>query len=116
MAFSHPFYNEQFTSRFNNGVRLISNCPLCQTIYRPASTRVLVTREDAHLVHLKCSQCGCGIVALVVNNLLGISSVGLLTDLTPEDVLKFRHTDSVSADDVIELHTWLESGRSIPQE
>lgn len=116
MAHTHPFNTGQFLSRFNSGARLISNCPLCQSIYQPASTRVLVAREDAHLVHLECGQCGCGIVALVINNLMGVSSVGLLTDLTPEDVLKFRHTDSVSADDVIELHTWLESGRSLPKE
>ncbi len=116
MAHTHPNFNGQFLSRFNSGTRLISNCPLCQSIYQPASTRVLIAREDAHLVHIKCGQCDCAIVAVIVNNLMGISSIGLLTDLTPEDVLKFRSTDSVSADDVIELHRWLATGRSVFQE
>jgi hypothetical protein len=69
--------------------------------------RVLAESEGAHLVHLECEACGSAVVAVIMNNALGLSTVGLLTDLTPEDVLKFRSNGTVSADEVLELHGWL---------
>lgn len=74
--------------------------------------KILEERDDAHLMHVECRKCGSSIVALVLAGGLGISSVGLITDLTSEDVLKFKNTRDVRSDDVIELHEILERGAS----
>lgn len=68
---------------------------------------MLAESEGAHLVHLECETCGSAVVAVVMNNVLGLSTVGLLTDLTPEDVLKFRAAGTISTDDVLDLHGWI---------
>ncbi|MFA6271874.1 MAG: hypothetical protein WC693_02055 [Patescibacteria group bacterium] len=93
------------------GIKLISYCPLCNTQYNPLSARILDEREDAHLVHIKCKSCNSSIVALVLNGAIGISSVGLITDLTSDDVLKFKDGDEVTSNDVLDLHLELSSGQ-----
>lgn len=89
------------------GIKLISYCPLCSTQYNPLAARVLDEREDAHLVHIKCKSCNSSIVALVLNGAIGISSVGLVTDLTSEDVLKFKDANEITSNDVLDLHSEL---------
>ena len=41
---------------------------------------------------------------------MGVSSVGLVTDLTYDDVLKFRASRRISVDDVLSVHEELEIG------
>lgn len=94
----------------NEGLRLISYCPLCNTHYNPMSAKVIEEQEDAHLIHIECRKCSSSIVALVLTGGLGISSVGLVTDLTSDDVLRFKNAQSVSTDDVIDLFERVTSG------
>lgn len=98
----------------NEGLKLISYCPLCNMQYNPLSAKILDERDDAHLVHVECRRCGSLIVALVLTGGIGISSVGLVTDLTSEDVLKFKEVGSMQMDDVIELHLALEEDELLP--
>lgn len=97
----------------SEGLKLIAHCPLCNTQYNPMMAKILEEREDAHLMHVECRKCGSSIVALVLAGGLGVSSVGLITDLTSEDVVKFKNTRDVRSDDVIELHAILEREANI---
>ncbi len=84
---------------------MISFCPLCETNYNPMEARVLGEREDGHLLHIRCKKCWNSILALVLVSNAGVSSVGLITDLTYDDVRKFSSREtSVSTDDVIAVH------------
>ncbi|MBU0706904.1 hypothetical protein KKG41_00855 [Patescibacteria group bacterium] len=91
----------------NEGIRLISYCPLCNTQYNPLSAKVLEEKDDAHLVHINCKKCNSSIVALILSSALGVSSVGLLTDLSGEDALRFKKSSRVNDDDVINLYSLL---------
>ena len=87
---------------------MISYCPLCETNYNPMEARVLGEKEDGHLLHIRCKKCWNSILALVMVSNVGVSSVGLITDLTFEDVQKFSaHQADVTVDDVIEVHRLL---------
>ena len=44
-------------------------------------------------------------------NQTGVSSVGLITDLTFEDVVRFRHKSKITVDDVILTHQFLAAGQ-----
>ena len=92
---------------------MISYCPLCETSYNPMEARVLGEKEDGHLLHIRCKKCWNSILALVLVSNVGVSSVGLVTDLTYEDVVKFREapTEGVTLDDVISVHQLLEEER-----
>ena len=99
----------------SEGLRFISYCPLCEASYNPLRARVLEERDDAHLVHIQCARCGSSIVALIMNSGLGLTSVGLVTDLTGDDVLRFKDEISLTGDDVLDVHQVLfpESAASV---
>jgi hypothetical protein len=88
-------------------LKLITYCPLCEAAYSPLRARVLEERADAHLLHIQCANCGSAIVATVMNSGLGLTSIGLITDLTGDDVLRFKDEQSVTTDDVLNVHNLL---------
>ncbi|MEK7665842.1 MAG: hypothetical protein AAB337_03120 [Patescibacteria group bacterium] len=91
-------------------MRLISYCPLCQSEFHPMEAQLLGERGERHLVHVRCVHCHNAILALVLVTKVGVSSVGLVTDLTYDDVLKFRASRRISVDDVLSVHEELEIG------
>ncbi|MFH1171660.1 MAG: hypothetical protein V1778_03935 [bacterium] len=88
----------------SESLRLVSYCPMCSTHYNPLTAEILEEREDAHLIHIECRKCGSSIVGLVLTGGLGISSVSLVTDLTGEEVLRFRKSEAIESDDVLAAH------------
>ncbi|MBI2475484.1 hypothetical protein HYV69_03615 [Candidatus Uhrbacteria bacterium] len=100
------------SEQWNEGLRLISFCPVCETRYKPSETKTLNEDDQTRLLHVQCSKCKHSVLALVLINKVGASSIGLLTDLVFDDVLKFRANRRVTVNDVIEIHTSLEAGIS----
>jgi len=93
---------------FDEGVKLISYCPLCESSYNPREAKVLGEKDDSHLLHIQCGNCANAIIALVLISSVGVSSVGLVTDLGYEEVNRFQSHDVISTDDVIETHHLLQ--------
>lgn len=84
-----------------DNLRLISYCPLCNVHYNPTEAKILEQKDGAHLIHVECGECRSSIVAVVITGGLGVSSVGLITDLTSQDVMRFKNSEVLSEDDVI---------------
>lgn len=95
------------------GLKLISTCPLCHATYKPMMAKLLGERDGAHLLHLTCRNCSSLIVALVMTGGVGVSSVGLVTDLTSDDVMRFKDSNPVCTDDVIAVHELLERDAAV---
>lgn len=93
---------------FDEGVKLISYCPLCESSYNPRAAKVLGEKDDSHLLHIECGNCANAIIALVLISSVGVSSVGLVTDLGFDEVHRFKAAVPVSTDDVIEAHHLLQ--------
>src|SRR5688572_5132208 len=98
---------------FDEGVKLISYCPLCESSYNPREARVLGEKEDSHLLHIQCGNCANAIIALVLISSVGVSSVGLVTDLAFDEVHRFKEMPAISTDDVIETHHLLKDEASL---
>lgn len=97
----------------SDGLRVIAACPLCEERYTPLQASVIAAREGAHLLHLECRNCGGAVVAAIRNDQVGVSSIGLLTDLTSDDVVKFVDARGpATADDVLDLHSVLQDDRN----
>ena len=92
---------------FNDNPTLITHCPVCNFRYDPLEARVLEEGDSAHLVYIRCRDCKSSILAVIVSSNMGISSIGLITDLNADDVMDFRTAKLISADDVIEVHQFL---------
>lgn len=108
--------NDNPMSPSNHGRRdlhVLAACPVCQTAYHPLTTSVVAEREDAHLLYLKCRQCGSGVVAVVTTGAAGLSSFGVVTDLTSDELIHVSSDRPINTDDVIDLFDWLERQSSV---
>lgn len=94
------------------GMTLVSYCPLCKTSASPQEAVLLGEKDSANLLHLRCASCSNSLVALIYVSPAGISSVGLLTDLSSKEFGDFKSTPVVSTNDVIETHMMLQNEAS----
>ena len=104
MVMRYPMSTMSESDLWSEGLKLVSFCPVCETRYHPMQARVLAGQGEIQLLHVQCRKCQNSILALVHVNQAGASSVGLLTDLCYEDVVRFRTSPTVSIDDVIATH------------
>jgi hypothetical protein len=105
-----PPKNNQF-SRFPEGLKIVSHCPICHYNYNPAEVRVLEELDSAQLIYIKCRNCNSAIVALISINSMGISSIGLVTDLDGNEIQHFKEMSEVSGNDVISVYQTLENSK-----
>ncbi len=109
----YVYMEEGYSQNPLENFKLVAFCPLCNAQYHPHQASVLEQKEDAHLVYVKCEQCGSAIIALVVTGLMGISSVGLVTDLTEKDIRKFQNASAVTSDDILDFHHGLRREKTV---
>ncbi len=88
-------------------LRLMQECPLCGHGYEEDKVNLLEERADSHLVHITCGRCQNAILAMIVLSPIGISSVGMVTDLTARDVVRLRSKLPISEDDLLGFHELL---------
>lgn len=98
------------TDKTTQGLRLVSYCPVCEIRSKSMHARTLAAQGETKLMHIQCHKCQNAFLALVLVNQVGASSVGLLTDLAYDDVMRFRSHPDVSVNDVITVHERLEQG------
>ena len=89
---------------YEDQLQIISNCPICNSQNFPAQIRVLQERENAHLLHIRCRKCHSCLLVLVTFSPQGLASMGLLTDLNSDEVIRFSQGKPVSTADVLELY------------
>ncbi|MBU1167457.1 hypothetical protein KKC60_03555 [Patescibacteria group bacterium] len=97
----------------NKDLKWVSSCPLCATEYAPEEARIVSEKEGAFLVYTNCKKCGSSVIATLIANQMGISSVGLITDLTYDDVVKFKDCDSISTDDILNVYEFFQKKESV---
>lgn len=79
-------------------------CPLCNKEYRPTNMKVVENAGDTILVHSNCPRCEGAILSLLYKDFLGITLVGLVTDLNYEDTMKVKGGQAVDEDDVLNVY------------
>lgn len=105
-----PPKNNQ-SGKFPEGLRIISHCPVCHYNYNQAEVKLLDELDNAQLIYIRCKNCNSAIVALVSINSIGISSIGLVTDLDGNEIQNFRELTEVSGDDVLSVYQALENSK-----
>lgn len=102
-------------SFLEEGIKLISFCPLCQAKQNAMEANILKETVESHLVHLRCRQCQAAILALVRVTPMGLTSVGMMTDLSVADVHKFEEAEPIEFDEIIDWHLLLKNSSELPQ-
>ena len=85
-------------------VKLIAYCPFCEADLNPVKAKVIEDKDDSQLVHIQCNKCQGYILALITRTISGLTSVGLITDLTYDDVFQFKNKKELQSDEVINIH------------
>lgn len=88
---------------FDESLRLISTCPVCRHAYGPYEATIIDEHDANHLMYLKCQQCQSAIIALVMASQVGLSSIGIMTDLESDEVDQAGAQGQISEDDVLRL-------------
>ncbi|HPV70360.1 MAG TPA: hypothetical protein PKY08_00425 [Candidatus Magasanikbacteria bacterium] len=95
---------QNLSSFFDEGIKIISFCPLCQAKQEKMSVNILEKNETARLIHLVCQNCQAAVLALVTISPAGLNSLGMITDLSAGEVLKFKDNGPLEADDVLSFY------------
>lgn len=88
--------------------KLLSLCPHCRAQASQLDSVVINESNNAELVHVRCRTCQGSVVALLFSTGSLISSIGLITDLTQADAVKFQQAGELTEDDLFSLHAWLQ--------
>jgi hypothetical protein len=89
-------------------IKISTPCPACSTSFDVLHAKVIETYPDAHLVHFTCDKCRNALLAVVALSSDATQTVGLLTDLSYEDVLRFSKMQMISIEDVVDAHEYFE--------
>ena len=102
------FLNNNFNySRHEDGLRIVSRCPVCQSEHSPAETAILDEVDGMHLIYIRCRNCNSGVIAAVSLNAMGISSLGTLTDLSAKEIIEIKDRGPISEDEVVNIYRQL---------
>lgn len=83
--------------------QFVSRCPLCNAGYRMEDASTVESSEDASMIYVECARCKSNIVAVVAMSGMGIISFGMVTDMTREDLERFRNSASMGSNELLEM-------------
>lgn len=87
----------------------MSTCPLCGAQYASSDAKVVSEKDGAYLLHTNCPDCGSSVISTLATTQLGLTSIGLITDLTFEDVMKFKGEETISDNELLEAYNFIET-------
>lgn len=82
-------------------------CPICKKKYGQTKALVLEEETNKTTLHITCESCKISSLVFVSSGKVGVVSVGMLTDITREEAKSLYKGEAVSADNVIEIHEYL---------
>lgn len=85
-------------------LKLIKDCPLCTHAFEANKVVLLDKYKSNHLVHITCSYCNSYILHMVVGTSAGANAVGIMTDLSPDEVVGLKKLPQLDEDNLLEFH------------
>ncbi|NMC51277.1 hypothetical protein GYA54_00930 [Candidatus Kuenenbacteria bacterium] len=79
-------------------------CPLCNKDYSPQNLQIVDQAEETVLAHSNCPICGGSVLSLLYKDFLGLTLLGLATDMSYEDVSRLKKAEVVDSDEVLSLY------------
>jgi len=96
------------TSGWQKTLQLINQCPICGQNYDTKATRLFLDKQAIHLVHITCGYCQSYFLAIVMELGRGISTIGVVTDLSFADIKRLHNQGSITIDEAIEGYEFIE--------
>ncbi len=93
-------------------LRLMKKCPFCEHEYDVKKVVVLEEFGESHLVHVTCSACNSSILHIILVTQIGLNTMGIITDLTAEEVKRLRQTQGVTEDTLLGFHKFISNSNN----
>lgn len=100
------FYPEYMNAQI---AHLLSHCPFCKQPYQPGAVKRLGDRLGAQIYHCTCTICQRAMVAVVLEQIGMVSSLGMVTDLEINDALRFYQATPIQKNECVEMHRMLDA-------
>lgn len=88
-------------------LRLMRKCPFCEYDYDAKKVVVLEENNESSLVHVTCSDCNSSILHIVLSTQIGLNTMGIITDLTAEEVMRLKHSPGITEDTLLGFHKYI---------
>ena len=87
----------------SQNLRLIKQCPICNTDYIQSQMQVLDESEFGVLTYISCRTCGANLLTKFASFPQGLIGNAILTDLEAQEVMDFANMSELTADEVLEI-------------
>ena len=91
-------------------IKSSASCPICAAGNsmpskkgHTISAQILDKDEEKSVFYLKCSSCGASMISTVSASENGGNAIVFMTDLSPNEISKFRKQQPINIDDVKEM-------------
>ena len=88
---------------------ILSRCPFCEAVFEQREAHIVGETPRQQLVHLQCRFCAHAVLTLINLSPKGFFSIGMLTDCSREDSVRFALSPIVIGEnDVLQTHLSLQ--------
>lgn len=88
--------------KWQSSLNLINSCPICKSKYNTKTHKKYLEGDSVNLMHITCHICQTYFVAIFMEIMRGVSTIGMVTDLNFEDVNRLFHRDAISLDEALD--------------
>ncbi len=86
---------------WREALQFMNKCPICGEIYKAANANLCAKNESASLVHITCERCRSYFMAMILQMGSGLSSVGMITDLSLTDTKRLYQASPITVNEMI---------------
>lgn len=101
--------NNKKADSWRKNLKFISHCPVCGRDYKSKASKLFINDSKAKFVHFTCNYCQSHFMAMIMTIPKGMSTVGMVTDLSLKDVQKLYKLSPITVDEAIEGHKFIHS-------
>ncbi len=94
---------------WREALKFITSCPVCAHAYKANSVNVFAEHDGVHAVHTVCPSCQSNFIAMIMTVGQGMSTVGMVTDLSLTDAKRLYAKEPFTTDDIIDTHEHLQT-------
>jgi hypothetical protein len=87
---------------------LLDQCPICGREYNSKTAKLFLEEKNAHLVHITCPVCYSYFMAIIMEMGRGTSTLGMITDLSYDDLIRLRGKRPMELDETLEACQYIE--------
>lgn len=87
-----------------NTLKFISRCPVCSASYKTDTAKLFARNDLYYFVHITCKSCESHFMAMVTFVGKGVSTVGMITDLSYADAERLFTENPITLDEILDNH------------